>query len=85
MVVSERYVELRLDQEPDVRLALQLSGDLKLDEVACVELLTAAQEHNVLTHEAAAGVYFNDRFAAGWPAGCLAGCCCCRSCSCSCS
>jgi hypothetical protein len=61
LVVSERYGELRLDREPDVRLALQLSADLRLDEVLCVELLMAAQERTVLTYEAAAGVYFNDR------------------------
>ncbi|KAI8466819.1 MAG: hypothetical protein J3K34DRAFT_524227 [Monoraphidium minutum] len=63
-VVTQLYGEVLLDPEPDQKLALLLSQDLRLDEVYCVELLTAAQELGVYTAEAALGVYLRERLAA---------------------
>ncbi|KIZ00855.1 hypothetical protein MNEG_7105 [Monoraphidium neglectum] len=63
-VVTPLYGEVLLDPEPDQKLALLLSQELKLDEVYCVELLTAAQELGVYTAEAALGVYLRERLAA---------------------
>jgi len=53
---------LQLDDDPDVRLALLLSDELKLDEIHCVELLLQAhQERGDLSAETAAGIYFDER------------------------
>ncbi len=60
-VPSDKYGTLTLDRDPDLRLVLQLSADLKLDEIHCAELLCTAEKSNMLMYEAAAGVYFSDR------------------------
>ncbi|GAX76338.1 hypothetical protein CEUSTIGMA_g3784.t1 [Chlamydomonas eustigma] len=62
LVQSVLYGEQRLDPEPDRRLALLLSDELKIDEVLAVEfLITAAEQRGTFTAESAAGIFFEER------------------------
>ncbi|MEW5318150.1 MAG: hypothetical protein WDW38_009395 [Sanguina aurantia] len=64
-VQTTKFGEQRLDREPDVRLALLLSDELKLNEVTCVELLVTVYEmRGTFTAEAAAGYHLEERQAA---------------------
>lgn len=64
-IATSLFGEVPIDAEPDQRIILQLSQELHLDEVACTELLFRAnEERGMLTAEAAAGIYFEDRMGA---------------------
>lgn len=64
-VTSAVYGEVKIDAEPDRRIILQLSDELKLDEVMSTELLIRAnEERRMMTAEAAAGLHFEERLAA---------------------
>ncbi|KAL6745298.1 hypothetical protein V8C86DRAFT_3124079 [Haematococcus lacustris] len=65
LVVTPRHGEQRLDAEPDRRLVLELSSELKLNELLCVDyLITAAEERGQFSCASAAGVYLEERQAA---------------------
>ena len=52
---------IQLDLDPDVRLAVLLSDELRLDEIECVRLLLVAQDCGDLSAERAAGIWYEER------------------------
>jgi len=53
---------IQLDLDPDVRLAVLLSDELRLDEIECVRLLLVAQDCGDLSAERAAGIWYEERY-----------------------
>ncbi|GIL51286.1 hypothetical protein Vafri_7316 [Volvox africanus] len=61
-VTTGKHGVVALDPEPDVKQALLLSDELRLDEVLCVEyLISAFDERGIFGAEYGAGLYLEER------------------------